>query len=878
MGKLLRRFAYFLRQNRLEAELAEEMEIHREMKRQALEAQDVTSSTAEKRELGNLTLAREESRAVWIPLWLEQLGQDVRYGLRMLRRNPGFTLVVVLTLAIGVGANTAVFTLIDAMLFRPTPWSRDTQLVWIGALQGRSGRIGNMSHPDYVAYRDQATTLSMIAAYRGTAMAIGGSRPRRVRGAVTSANFFDVVGVRAPLGRTFTPEENSLTNTHPVVVLSDALWRDHFGADPSVLGTTVSINGAPFTIIGIASRRFTGVVPDEAQLWIPLAMQSVAMPAEPGLLQAPDGRWLRVVARLREGVTLAQADAEISTIARQLNLPNTPPEREKRAQVIPVRGSLTVDEQRQLAPIFGMIALVPALVLLVACANVANVLMARNVSRQKELAMRRAIGASRGRLIRQQLTEAALFALLAALGGFLASFGLITVITRLGTVPPDVVALIQPELRALLATAGVSMAATLVFGLAPAFVGAKGDVLPTLKNEGTTTTQARCSRYLSRTFIVAQVAVSLVLLISAGLLLQSFYKALHVDPGFDFRDVVIASFDPNLQRYTEARRDSFVNRLIEQASTIPGVTSAAVTTSLPLSGDVYGSRVIADSPTDPVPAMSSSVTPRYFETLQVPFVHGRDFSATDVATAPQVVIVNEGLARRLWSTTNGIGRRLRLAGDNEPWREVVGVVRDIKHESLTESPRYGLFMPLWQRPNAPLTVVARTTSAPNSTLLALEEGAARLDPDLPLFNVRRLADAVRQEVNLRRASASLVGVFGALALLLAAIGIYGVAAHSASRRTREVGIRMSLGARRFDVFRMFIRESLMLSLIGISIGLGISVAASKLMATFLFGLTATDIVTFVGATGVLCFVIALASYIPARRVASIDPFVALRCD
>jgi predicted permease len=880
MGKLLRRLLYLFRHRRMEAELTEEMEIHREMKRQELSADGPVTPWAVNRQFGNIALAREESRGVWIPLWLDQLRQDTRYSVRMLRRSPGVTLVVVLTLALGIGANTAVFSLIDAQLFRPAPWSNGAPLVWIAASQGRSGRIGNMSYPDYLAYRDEAATLSGIAAYRGTALAIGGFRARRVLGGMVSGNFFDVVGIRAAMGRTLTPNDDQVPGGHPVVVLSDGLWRDHFGADPHVLGSQVSINGTPFTIVGVIPRGFTGVAygSDAEQLWIPLAMQSVAMPTESKLLQQPDARWLRAVARLQEGATLEQADAEIRTIARHLNAPETPPDRTKGAEVLAVRGGLNVYEQRDLTPVFGLIAMVPALVLLVACANVANVLMARNTARQRELAMRRALGATQGRIIRQHLAESVLLALLGAVAGFVAAFVLIAVIARLGTVPADVVALVQPDTRALAATGVVALLATIVFGLAPAFAGSNHDVLPTLKVEGVTATQARSGAYLSRAFIVAQVAVSLVLLIAAGLILQSFFKALRVDPGFATRDVVIISFDPELQRYTSDRRDSFVAQLLERAAVIPGGASVALTTSLPLSDGAYGARVHAGSATEPVPATFSSVTPGYFETLRVPLLRGRDFSSVDAATAPPVVIVNQSLAQRLWSDEDPIGQRMRLSGDDEPAREVIGVAADIKTDAWTDRPRYGFYLPLQQQPNSPLTLVVRTTAPPRTALSAIEDIVRSLDADLPLFNVQTLEEVLRSEANLRRASASLLGVFGGLAVLLAAIGIYGVTSHSASRRTREVGIRMSLGARSADVCRMFIRESLTLSIIGIVIGLGISTVASQIMVSFLFGLTATDTATFVGAAGIMGLIVALASYVPSRRAARVDPLLALRSE
>jgi predicted permease len=911
-----RRFWFFVTRWRRLKELDDEMALHVELRaaanrRRGLSPADATREA--RRRFGNQLKLREESRDMWGFSTLERIGDDLRYAARQVLRRPAWTLVVVLTLALGIGANTAIFSLIDTMLFKPASWNAGGQgrgpLVWISSVVPRSARMGSMPYPDYQAYRDRATTLSGVVAFSGggmslgTARGAGGAHPRRVLGGLVSGNYFDVLGLRAAVGRTFTPDEDGAPGAHPVVVLGDALWRAHFGADPTIVNSTVAINGLPFTIIGVAPPGFTGVAyaDNQEELWMPLAMEPVAMRSHPELLTA-NINWLEVVGRLRDGVTVEQADAEMRVIARQLNPVGTPADREKSARVIPVRGGMMAREQHDFGPTFGLVAMVPGLVLLVACANVANVLMARHVSRRKELAMRRAMGASRARLIRLLLTESLLLALLSAAAGFVVSFGLIALIIRLGDVPDDVTALVRPDVRALVATTALAMLTTIVFGLAPALSATKFDLLPALKDEGTTATAARGGARVRRLFVVAQMAISLALLIVAGLFVQSLSRAMRVDTGFDPRGVVTASFDLELQGYNAARRENFIAQLVDRVSAIPGVTSVAVSSNLPLSGESVGSEVTSESSsassasapsassTTPgrVRATSASVSPRYFETLRVPLLRGREFSAADTAQSPLVVIINDTLSRQLWPGEDAIGKRLQIAGrnSNAPWREVVGVVRDIKGAYLSEPAHGEYYVPLPQRADAPLSLVVRTATPamtptagePTAVLSSISNIARDLDRDLPLFKVQLLDENLRHAVNLRRASASLLSVFGLLTLVLAAIGVYGVAAHSASLRIREVGIRMSLGARATDVSRMFLRETLSLAIIGVAIGLALSAAASKLLTAFLFGLTSTDTLTFAACATILCLVALTASYLPARRAAHIDPLVALRHD
>jgi putative ABC transport system permease protein len=769
-----------------------------------------------------------------------------------------------------------MFTLVDAMLLKPAPWNKSDRVVWIAGLTGRSANPRNMSYPDYLAYRDRATTLSGVAAEGGTAMSIGSGHPQRVLGGLVSGNYFDVLGIRAQVGRTFAPDEDTAPGAHPVIVLSHALWTAQFGADPRAIGTRVTINGQPFTIIGVAPRGFTGAsfASDPYQLWMPMAMQGAAMPTDAGLLTDANEAWLRIVGRLRDDVSAAEADAEARVIARHVNAPQTPADQEKSARVLPMRGGLTPWEQQSLAPMFGLVSIVPTLVLLVACANAANVLMAHHTARRREFAMRRAIGASRGRLVRQLVTESLVVALLAGLVGFGASFVLSAVIVHFGEVPSDIAALLAPDGRTLFAATAIAVAAVVIFGLAPALTTTGFDLLPVLKDEGTMSTAARGPARLRRSLVVAQVALSLTLLVAAGLFFQSLSRTLRVDPGFDPKGLAIVSFDLNLQGYTPDRRATFVARFVERAAALPDVTSAATTDILPLGGEMYGGTVVSQDGTSSSKASLASVSPRYFETLGLPVARGREFTSAEIAANAPVAIVNETLARSLWPGVDPLGKRVRAAESKEPWREVVGVARDAKYLFLTETPLGAYYVP--HPPRSAGTLVVRTAGSPRTALASLTNIARDLDPELPLFRAQTMEERIRRTVKLRRAVVSLLGVFGALTLLLASVGIYGVAAHSVSMRTREVGIRMSLGARAGDVLRMIVRENLSLSLIGVAIGLGISAVGSMMLASYLFGVTSADAATFVGGALVLCLVSLIASYLPARRAARLDPLLALR--
>jgi predicted permease len=876
---MFRRLWFFVTRRRRMQDLDEEMRLHIEFRaaanrRDGLKPEDAARQA--RRRFGNPLKLREEARDAWGFAEVERLSGDLRYAVRRIVQRPTRTLVVVLTLALGIGSTTAMFTLLDAMFLRPASWNRSGRAVWIVRTVGRSASPRNLSYPAYRMYRDRATTLSDVAAEGGTAMAIGSRPPQRVLGGLVSGNYFDALGLRAQIGRTFAPDEDAAPGASAVVVLSDALWTDHFGSDPNVIGTRVAINGQPFTIIGVAPRGFTGAAfaTDAYQLWIPLAMQRVVMPNAAALMTDPKQGWLHVVGRLADGATLAQADAEARVIGRQVISPHTVAGEEESARVLPMRGGLMPWEQESLASIFGLVSIVPALVLLVACANAANVLMAHHTARRREFAMRRALGASRARIVRQLLAESLVVAVLAGLAGFGTSFVLSAVIAHFGDVPPEVPGLMALDSRALVAATAVAVGAVLLFGLAPALTTTRFDVLPVLKDESSTSTISRGPGRLRRALIVAQVALSLTLVVITGLFFQSLVRAMQVDPGFDPRGLATVSFDLNLQGYEPNRRAAFSAAFVERASGLPGVMSVAAADVLPLGGEMYGATIVSDNRASSSSASMAHVSTKYFETLGLPIVRGRAFTSTEVAANAPVAIVNDTLARSLWPGGDPLGQHVRADGAQEPWRQVVGVAGDAKYLYLTESALGAYYLPL--SPASGGTFLVRTTGSLPAALASLTDIASDLDPDLPIARALTMEERIRRTVRLRRAVVSLLGVLGALTVLLASVGIYGVAAHSVSMRTREVGIRISLGARARDVLLMIVRENLSLSLVGLAIGLGLSAVGAALLASYLFGVSADDPATFAGGALVLCLVSVLASYLPARRAARLDPLVALR--
>lgn len=751
-------------------------------------------------------------------------------------------------------------------------------MAWVGAVQHPSGRVTTLSYPTYQLLRDRSTSFSGLLAYSETQFALGGQNPSVVEGSVVSGNYFDVLGVRASRGRLLMPSDDRPAAPR-VAVLSDAIWHRAFAADPSVVGAPLSINGQPFTVVGIGPADFEGVEFGERnQLWVPLSTVSVAIPDRHDQLTDPLSLWLEVLGRLQPESSLSRAQAELSLIIARAAPASIAQAQRPTAAVTGASGDPPWI-RRHIAPAIGLVSLVPLCVMLVACTNVANAVMARHVERQREFATRRAIGATRARLLTQLFAEALLLAALAAIAGFVLSSWLTILVARLGGVPSvnDTALLIRGP-RTVAVTGLVALLSTLVFGLVPAIRATQTDILPALKDESVATTTNRRGRRLRNIFIVTQVALSFALLVASGLFLQSLGKALRVDTGFTPQGAVSVKVDPYLQGYSDSQRTTLVDRMIAATRAVPGVTAVGVTTVLPLGG-APGLRPVSKDGVNTLGALASSVTPGLIGALGVPIVDGRPPTNEDTADAPPVVIVNQSLAARLWPRQRAVGQY--LIEDTKPGRQlaVVGVVGDMKYADLTESPRVAYYIPYAQaigRRASPVLLVARTKGDEAALLRILTGLVQAIDPNMPVSYAETLSETVHDVAATQQAVASFLAVFGALTLLLTAIGIYGVAAHSASLRTREVGIRVALGARASDIRRLFIRESVAISAIGVAVGLVVSAAGSRLLESYLYGLTATDAMTFFDGALALCVVTVLASYGPARGVARTNPILALK--
>jgi putative ABC transport system permease protein len=879
-GDLIRRARFWIRRNRLADELDEEMRLHVELRARANRERGMPPDDADlaaKRQFGNRLALREAGRDAWGFVAFERVLQDLRYGVRQLIKHRGVTAAAVLTLALGIGANTALFTAINAVLLRPAPAADPDRLVWLVGTTTHSINLEPLSYADYRVYRERTDVFQGVAAFAATHLSAGGADPTRVAGVIVSTNYFDVLGVRAQLGRTFSPTDDSASGDR-VAVIGDGFWRRRYGGAADVVGRAITLNGRPFVIVGVLPRGFSGLeMPDMEvpAVWVPVETAPIAMPDRATVLTDPREKWLWAAGRLQPDVSISGAAATVATLAA--HAPSVLPASPRSATVLPIKGGLLPDERREVAPVLLLVMVVPGLVLVVACANVANLLLARGVARRRELALRRAIGATRSRLVRQLLTESLMLSLMGAVMAMGVSAGFVQVIGALADMPRPMLGAMTVDARVFSLTMAVGVLSVLIFGLSPALSATSSPLASTLNDEvGAVDAKGR-RRRLGRAFVVTQIAVSMALLITAGLFLQSLGKALRVNPGFDPRNVLTFSYDLALQGYAPPRHAEFHRAVLERVRTTPGVESAALAAQLPLSQAGFGQSLQPES-TDrrALPVNFSSVSPGYFETIGLNLVGGRDFSTLDVLGKPEVAIVNETLARQLSPDAEVFGKRFRFARPGEPWRTIVGVARDSKYASLTELPMPFVYLPWAQWPRPTASVLARMRGDAKTIVPLVVNEVRRLDSDLPLYQVSMLEQDIGRSMGVQRGASSLLAVFGVLALLLAALGIYGVTAHGVTLRTKEIGIRMSLGAQAPQVVGMFVGEGLRLSTVGVAVGLALSAAAARVLETFLFGLHATDAMTFAAVAVLLCSVAMLASYLPARRAAGMDPLRALR--
>jgi predicted permease len=827
---------------------------------------------------------------------MDQVLADLRYAGRTIVKNPGFTAVVVLTLGLGIGANTAIFTLMDQVLMRPLPVRNPQELVTLdgpGPYSGRTENEQTFSHPMYLALRDggSAAFSGVVARYASDATLTWRGRTERVTAEAVSGNYFEVLGVPTAIGRAITPDDDRTPGAHPYVVLSHGYWMRRFASDPAVLGQSVDINGHPMTVIGVAAPAFQGLeVGRTVDIFVPITMKAQMTPTWDDL-DKWRSRWLNIVARLAPGVSRQQADAAINVVYKQALAEDVKTLQDwseknkarflaKHLDLKPGATGFSNLREQVSAPLVVLMGMV-GMVLLIACANVANLLMARATARQKEVAIRLSLGASRGRLVRQLLVESLVLSLLGAVAGVvLASW---TGDLLLRALPFDGVTRAlssEPDLRVGLFTLVVSVATGLLFGLAPALQLTRPAVAHTLKDEASAVIGGAGGR-LRRGLVVAQVSLSLLLLVGAGLFARSLHNLRRLEPGFEADRLLVFSVDPPLAGYDRVRVGAFAKRLQEELRAVPGVRSAAPALAPIMADSVWRSTIKVDGYTrkegEDMSPQVNAVAPTFFATLGMPLLAGRDFDARDAQGAPRVAIVNETLAKYFWGNESPLGKRFGFARDNKIDIEVVGVVKDAKANNLREDIRRMVYVPLDQQEEiSGLVVYARTILSEEAVAPAVRQAVARLDAGLPVYSLKTMQAQISESLFVERMVAALSAAFGLLATVLAAVGLYGVMSYSVSRRTREIGIRLALGAPRQRVLGMVLREVGLLGAWGLGLGLPIALALARLLRAQLFGLPPHDPLTIASATLLLGCVTVLAGLVPARRAMRVDPILALR--
>ncbi len=813
--------------------------------------------------------------------------QDVRYAARLLRCNPLFALTAVLSLAIGIGANTTIFTIANALLFKPPAGVVEPdRLVDIGRSQNGQG-FDNGSYPNYLDVRARNTVLTGVYAYRIGAepMSLGGrDGAERIYGDMVTTNYFSVLGTRPHIGRLFAPEDGEEPGGTPLAVLSYHFWVRRFNGDPAVVGQTLQLNGRPFTVVGVAPKDFHGTTVLTGDVWVPINMVGELSPRRAAsILKSRESVWLVMGGRLKPGVTVRQAQAELANIGRALEQEFPAENRGKGLRVVsssPIPGNG--------APVAAFLAVlmgIVGLVLAIACANVAGVLLARATARRKEIAVRLAIGAGRARLIRQMLVESALLFLLGGGAGLLLARVMTTLlVSLLPTLPVPVDVTLALDGRAIAFTLGLSLVAAVLSGLAPALAESKADVISALKADA----RGGPERLrLRNTFVVCQVAFSIVLVVGAGLFVRALDRATEIDPGFDPHGVELAALDLSLAGYTADTGRVFTRELIQRVRDLPGVQSATLAAMVPLGGGGLGLGGLA------VPGVQlpngrrffdadwNVVTPGYFAAMKMALASGRDFTDADREAAPWVVIVNETAARRWWPNQDAIGKTLLQqsftpgALDATRTLTVIAVARDTKYRDLGEEPRPFVYVPSQQQWLPRTTIVARSTQG-QRLAADIRKLLASLNPNLPIVQSQTFEDYAALTLIPQRVAASVSGSLGIVGLLLAAIGIYGVTAYMVSSRTREIGIRVALGAQRRDVVRMVLRQGMTLALMGVAIGLTLAAGVSRLLGSLLFGIGPTDPLAFGGSAVLFCLIGLIACYVPARRATAVDAMEALR--
>jgi macrolide transport system ATP-binding/permease protein len=829
------------------------------------------------------------SRLMWATLW-----QDVRYGLRTLRKAPGFTAVAVVSLAVGIGLNSAIFTIVDNLLFRPLPFERPDSVVSIYTSDDRDARFGSSSYADLKDLAASSVVLESLTGHSMMFAAIAVSGDSRLAfGEVVTANYFSALGIPLALGAGFSPEHEVGEGGHPVVVISDRLWKRSFGGRVDAIGQSMTIKGRPYTVIGVATPSFSGMMPGiVADLWVPVSMvadvepagQIDVVPSATGTtrLEQRGNRWMFMKGRLREGVTIETAQANLASIMTGLEQAYPVSNRERRPTVVPARDVRFHPEiDAVMRPAGAVLMVAVGLVLLIACANLASMLLARGAARTKEMALRSAIGASRGRLVRQMAVESLVLSLLGGIAGLaLAAWATSWVVSARLPIDLPIAFTLATDWRLIAFTGFLSLVTGLAFGILPALKASRPALVASLKDDASLAAPGRAFG-LRHTLVVLQVAVSVVLLVGGVLLMRSLFAGFNTNPGFTVEGLVTATVSMDLHGYDEGRSKQFFELASARIRQLPGVQAVSLAERLPFSPNQHTTTIVVDGRPEATPTTGASVettrtTGDFFETLGVPLVVGRSFDSRDTPDSTRVAVISEAFAKAYFPAGDALGNRVRLRDQSGPTVEIIGISKDYMIRQVGEDPRPMIHFAASQRPATAYSFLTRTSGDPALLVTTMQRELRAMEPELVFLELGSLERMVATSMLPITLGASVFGGLAGLAMLLAGIGLYGVIAFSVSRRTREIGIRMALGSSRGMVVKRVLREALTLVVVGTVAGVVMAAWAAQALSSVLLGVTPFDPISYVVAGAVLLTVAAVAAIVPARRAASVDPLVALR--
>ncbi|HKW87145.1 MAG TPA: ABC transporter permease [Candidatus Acidoferrales bacterium] len=882
LGEFGRRIAMFFGRKKFDHELDEEIGLHVELREKEHAAGGASAGeayTMARKHFGNSLAVREVSHDSWGWAWLEHLNQDLRFAFRMFAKAPGFTAIAILTLALGIGANTTIFSGVYAILLAPLPYKDASRLVVLNETTPKVGDV-SVSYPNFLDWRAQSHTFSQMSAVYSVGFNISGvSQPENIGGEAVSPNFLSMIGVHPLLGRDFDPSEEKI-GTAPVVLLSYALWQTHLGGDPGAVGRTISLDGRSYTIIGVLPPNFRA--PDNTDVMEPTGVLATGNSEMQGRGNRGD---MVVVGRLAPGVNFARARAEMEGIAARLAKEYPGDNDQFSVALKPIRDAIVGGARPALLVLFGAVMFV----LLIACANVANLFLVRGAARTREIALRIAFGASRSRIVRQMLTESFVLALLGGVFGVALALAGIMGMTSLISTDMMNGASVKLNSAALLFTAGIVVLCAFLFGMAPAMHATKPDVQSELKEGARTSSAGRSQNRLRGALAIAEISLSLILLAGAGLMMKSLYRLFAVNPGFRVEHVLTMEMNLRTRQYEkDPAVRNFWQEVLDGVRALPGVESAAVGTGIPFTDEHDRGDITIEGMPLPRPGSWPHpdfhvVTPGYASTLGIPLLRGRTFTEMDNENAPLVGMINASLARQFFPNQDPIGKRFMTGHPpadpvkNPPhWITIVGVLGDTKMYGLAKPARLELYVPFRRSPSNNADLVVKSAVDPAALTRAIRGVVASIDKDQPIFGIATMNKLVSDDVSTLRITLVLLGLFSVLALVLAAIGIYGVISYSFAQRTHEIGIRMALGAQRRDVMRLVLRQGGRIALTGIGIGIAAALGLTRLMSSLLFSVNASDPATFAAVALLLAAVALVACYIPARRAMRVDPMVALR--